>query len=285
MGFCAGVRRAVLAAEEALNENKTGQVYTFGPLIHNPVALKSFESRGLKVLSREDISQIKPEDTVVIRAHGVPPEIIEELDKTGAKILNGTCPLVQVNQKKVAGFAKEGMQIIFTGDSNHGEVVGIEGFGRNEAEKNGKKLDFFLVKDVDELKAVIEKLDHNRPVVLISQTTFNINLFDQMAEIVQKEFADALVTRSICPATHERQDSLVKLCSQVDGVIVIGGKNSANTGRLLGTARKFCKKAVLIEEAKEIPQEFFELKTVGLTAGASTPDTVIDEVVACLETH
>ncbi len=278
MGFCAGVRRAVLAADEALKENKSGQVYTFGPLIHNPVALKDFESRGLKILSKENIPDVKANDTVVIRAHGVEPETIEQLEKTGAKVINGTCPLVQVNQKKVAGYASEGMQIIFTGDSNHGEVIGIEGFGRTEAIKVKKDFNFHLVKDPEELKKVISVLDKNKPVVMISQTTFNISLFEEMKQLLLSEIPEAQITKSICPATHERQDSLVKICGLADGIIVIGGKSSANTTRLFLTAQKLCKKAVLIENADEIPAEFFELDTVALTAGASTPDAVIEEV-------
>lgn len=278
MGFCAGVRRAVQCADKALLENKDGQVYTFGPLIHNPVALKNFEERGLKVLDENSINKIKKGDTVVIRAHGVTPEIFESLESTGAEIINGTCPIVQVNQKKCADYAKDGYIIFFTGDKDHGEVIGIEGAAKKAALEAGKKLNFILVKSVDELKDSAGPFLNKSNVVLLSQTTFSIKVFDEIASELKEKIPSIEIVKSICPATHERQSSLDKLCAQVEGVIVIGGKNSANTTRLFNKAQKLCGHAALIENASEIPEEFFALKTVGLTAGASTPDDVIDEV-------
>ena len=281
MGFCAGVRHAVKTADSALEENKNGQVYSFGPLIHNPLALKTFENRGLKILDEEKISCVKKEDTVVIRAHGVPPEIKEELEKTGAKVLDGTCPIVQANQKKCADFATNGWIIFFTGDANHGEVIGIEGAARRGAEDAGKKLDFVLVKSVEEAVFEYKKLfSENVPenCVLISQTTFSVKLFDEIAAVLKEKIPELKVLRTICPATYDRQDSLTDLCKKVDGVLVIGGKNSANTNRLYGKAKSLCNHAALIEKADEIPEKFFSLEKVGLTAGASTPDDVIDEV-------
>ena len=275
MGFCAGVRHAVKTADSALEENKNGQVYSFGPLIHNPLALKTFENRGLKILDEKKISCVKKEDTVVIRAHGVPPEIKEGLEKTGAKVLDGTCPIVRANQKKCADFAQNGWIIFFTGDANQGEVIGIEGAARRGAEDAGKKLDFVLVKSVEDAVFEYKKLfSENVPenCVLISQTTFSVKLFDEIAAVLKEKIPDLKVLRTICPATYDRQDK------KVDGVLVIGGKNSANTNRLYGKARSLCKHAALIEKAAEIPEDFFSLEKVGLTAGASTPDDVIDEV-------
>ena len=285
MGFCAGVRRAVNYAESALEKNKTGQVYTLGPLIHNPVALADFERRGIKILSEENISAVKKEDTVVIRAHGVKPEVYQALISSGAEVLNGTCPIVQSNQKKCAEYASKGYTIFFTGDTHHGEVIGIEGAARKGAEDSGLKLNFFLVKDKNESEEVIQilKAGNNSdvtssPVVLLSQTTFSISVFDEIEQVLSRHYSNLEVLKTICPATHERQNSLVELCKKVDGVIVIGGKSSANTNRLLATALKLCRYAVLIESAEEIPDIFFTFGTVGLTAGASTPDKVIEEV-------
>lgn len=283
MGFCAGVRHAVTTADTALQQNSCGQVYSFGPLIHNPLALKKFENRGLKILSEEQISSLKREDTVVIRAHGVPPEVKERLEKTGAKVLDGTCPIVRANQKKCEGFAEEGCVIFFTGDANHGEVIGIEGAARRGAEKSGKELNFILVKSPETALFECEKvLSKNREkqknCVLISQTTFSVKLFDQIALVLKEKIPELKVLSTICPATYDRQDSLTDLCRLVDGVLVIGGKNSANTNRLLDKAEKLCTHAVLIETADEIPEFFFGLERVGLTAGASTPDDVIDDV-------
>ena len=270
-----------MTADKALSDNKNGQVYTFGPLIHNPVALADFERRNLKILSEDKIDCLKSEDTVVIRAHGIPPELTLRLEHTGAKILNGTCPLVQVNQNKCAEYAKLGYTIIFAGDKNHGEVLGIEGYGKKAAEDSGKDFNFFLVRDCEQALLASKKIcddKKNQNVVLMSQTTFSIEEFGRISIALKEKFPLIQVIKSICPATHERQSSLVKLCSQVEGVIVIGGKNSANTTRLYNTAEGICRHAALIESKEEIPPEFFTLKTVGLTAGASTPDDVIDEV-------
>lgn len=283
LGFCAGVRRAVVTAEKALDENK-GQVYTLGPLIHNPVALNKLAERNLKILVESKIPLLESGDTVIIRAHGVPPETEEAIRERGVNVVNATCPLVTKSQERAAEYASKGYVIFFAGDKNHGEVVGIEGYARKGAKNAGKKLNFVLIKDVDELKSSInmlssqKKLASDSNIVLLSQTTFSIKMFDQLKKELKNSFPKAEVISSICPATHERQDSLVELCEKVDGVVVIGGKNSANTNRLFATAQKLCKKAVLIETPQEIPREFFELESVGITAGASTPDDTISAV-------
>lgn len=279
MGFCAGVRRAVQFADKALSENNEGQVYTFGPLIHNPVALKKFEERGLKILKEDNIPEVKSNDTVVVRAHGVTPETHEILEKTGAQILNGTCPIVQVNQKKCADYARNGYVIFFTGDKNHGEVIGIEGAAKKAAFEAGLKLNFILIKNAEQIDELSEEyFAAGSKSVLISQTTFSIKVFDEIAGVLKTKNPQIEIQKTICPATHERQDSLDKLCSMVDGVLVIGGKTSANTTRLYNKAQSLCKHAALIEDESEIPDEFYKLETIGLTAGASTPDDVIDLV-------
>lgn len=288
LGFCAGVRRAVVAAEKALDENK-GQVYTLGPLIHNPVALNKLAERNLKILVESKIPLLNFQDTVIIRAHGVPPETEKAIREKGVNVVNATCPLVTKSQKTAAEYASKGYVIFFAGDKNHGEVIGIEGYAREGAKATGKPLHFLLVKDVEELKHSIRELSSQKilssdsKIVLLSQTTFSIKMFDNLQAELKSSFPNAEVISSICPATHERQDSLVELCEKVDGIIVIGGKNSANTNRLFATAQKLCKKAVLIETPEEIPSEFFELEIVGITAGASTPDDTIGAVEARLK--
>ncbi len=284
LGFCAGVRRAVLAAEKALSENENSNVYTLGPLIHNPVALKKLAERNLRILSESQMQSLKEGDTVIIRAHGVGPETTKALEDKNVNLLNATCPLVTKSQKTSADFAGKGFVIFFAGDKNHGEVVGIEGYAKKAAENAGEELNFVLIKDCAELEEEIKrlisenKIKNEEKLVLLSQTTFSIKTFEDLKETLLKRFSKASVVSSICPATHERQASLVELCSKVDGVIVIGGKTSANTNRLFATAEKLCKKAVLIETPDEIPDEFFSLEKVGITAGASTPDDTIESV-------
>lgn len=278
LGFCAGVRLAVDKAEKALAETKNtaeNPVYTFGPLIHNKIALDALEKKGLSILTEENIENAKS-GTVIIRAHGVAPEIEEKLKESGFSIINATCPRVIVSQKKSADFAKKGYSVILAGDKNHGEVIGIKGWAE-KAIREGGEGKFFLVENCSDVEKLVND-GFSGKTVFLSQTTFSPSEFDKMAEILKSKISDLEVIKSICPATRERQTSLEKLCSQVDGIIVIGGKNSANSMRLFVTAEKLCKNACFIEKADEIPEIFFTFETVGITAGASTPDFIIEEV-------
>ena len=285
LGFCAGVRRAVNAATKALDENEgNGTVYTLGPLIHNPVALKELADRKLKVLVPSAIHTLTSDDTVLIRAHGVPPQMEEDLHKTGAAVINATCPLVTKSQERAAEFARNGYTIVFAGDKNHGEVVGIEGHAEAAAKASGIECSFILVRTADEARNLFSDSVPQK-VVLLSQTTFSIKAFEEIGTVLKEKIPHIEIYSTICPATHERQDALVRLCAEVDGVIVIGGKNSSNTNRLYTTAEKLCAHVALIETADEIPAEFYALKKVGLTAGASTPDSVIDAVENKLRLH
>lgn len=280
LGFCAGVRRAVTIAENALVENKkNGQVYTLGPLIHNPVALQDLAARNVKILSEDTISALQPEDTVIIRAHGVAPETEALIQGRGCRLINATCPLVTKSQVRAAYYAEHGYVIFFAGDKNHGEVVGIEGYARKAAVKAGTECRFILLNDMSEAEAVLQLFPSGvEKCVLLSQTTFSLTMFSSIRTVLKNSFENLEIVSSICPATHERQESLVSLCAKVDGVLVVGGRTSANTNRLFRTASKLCGAAALIEVPEEIPEQFFSLRTVGITAGASTPDSTIDDV-------
>ncbi|MBQ3671270.1 MAG: 4-hydroxy-3-methylbut-2-enyl diphosphate reductase [Treponema sp.] len=292
LGFCSGVRRAVKSADSVLggHSGKTGNVYSLGPLIHNPLVLDGFEKRGLKVLSQSDIDVLGAGDTVLIRAHGVSPELEEKIRDRGADVVNATCPLVTHSQKRVADFASDGFTIIFAGDRNHGEVIGIEGYARAAAAEKNLPHSFFLVKDEVELRALFDsgKVGASEKIVLLCQTTFSIPIFEKIVSALAEKAPSAQIVNSICPATHERQDALEKMCGEVDAVVVIGGKNSANTNRLLKAASQRCSYAVLVESAEEFSAGMVEklctFKKIGLTAGASTPDDVIDDVERFLQT-
>lgn len=286
LGFCSGVRRAVKTADSVLREHdgKAGSVYSLGPLIHNPLVLDSFEKRGLKVLSEKDCGVLCPDDTVIIRAHGVSPDVEGSISFRGASVVNATCPLVTQSQNRVADFASKGCTIIFAGDPNHGEVIGIEGYARAASEAKNLSCSFFLVRDEKELGRLFESgaINSEKEIVLLCQTTFSIPIFEKIAAFLKEKIPNAQIVNSICPATHERQDALEELCSVVDAVVVIGGKNSANTNRLFRAAEKSCKYAVLVESAEEITDDIagalLGFEKIGLTAGASTPDDVIDGV-------
>ncbi len=273
LGYCMGVRRAVEIAADSLKNCGSKKVYSFGPLIHNRIALENLAKKGLSVLKDEEISSVEKGSLVVIRAHGVPPAIMEKLSYSGCQILNATCPKVMASQKNAEKYAKLGYTVILAGDSNHGEVAGISGYA-------GKK--FVLVQNKDEAEKMSPLLDDEK-AVLLCQTTFSKEEFSQIVEKLSKKIKNLKVLDTICSATKERQDALKRICPDVDGILVVGGKNSANTKRLLQIAEENCGKAALIETAEEIPEDFFELDSVGITAGASTPNSVIERVVAALK--
>lgn len=266
LGYCFGVRRAVELAQKVLDEKSDEPVYSLGPLIHNETVLKRFEQNGLKITQEDELESIEDGATVIIRAHGVYPEIINQLEQKNCKIVDATCPRVKASQKAV--IKRHGYKILFTGDSNHGEVKGIAGYAGS---------DFLLIESVHDAEEL--KLDGNKKNVLLSQTTFSQIEFEKIKNILVHKDSDIEVINTICPATKERQDALIELCSKVEGVIVIGGKNSANTKRLFQLALDNCSKAVHIEDESEIPEEYFKMQYVGVTAGASTPDDLIDAVV------
>lgn len=286
LGYCMGVRRAMETAEECLSKYNDKKVFTFGPLIHNKEALLPLEKKGLGIIEEKDIESIdeKNPPVVIIRAHGISPFILEKLQKKNCLIVDATCPLVVANQKKAASYAKEGYQVILAGDKNHGEVVGIAGFA--EYEKSGS---CFLVENEADALKLIENSSENQidinegKLVFLCQTTFSSKEFDKIAAVLQNAKPDTVILKTICNATNQRQEALLDLCKQVDGVIVVGGKNSANTQRLYLSAKTNCENACHIENASEIPELFFKLEKIGITAGASTPDEVIEDVEKALE--
>ena len=278
LGYCMGVRRAVETAELACSENPGKRIYTLGPLIHNNSALEALAEKGVNVL-KEDASDLVTDghdSVVIVRAHGVPPVVIENLQKKGVTVIDATCPRVLSSQKRAADYAKKGCTVFLAGDKNHGEVVGISGYARASG---AECIVIEHKEDAEAVKHVPEKS------VLLSQTTISKNEYDAIAAVLKAKNQNLVVLNTICPATNERQNALIELCKNVDGILVIGGRHSANTKRLLRTAQELCAHAALIETAEEIPEEFFTLNRVGLTAGASTPDFVIDSVENALIEH
>lgn len=272
MGYCMGVRRAVEAAEQALLDNPVRPVYTYGPLIHNPSALERLSRSGVVIIGTGNTPI--PEDfagaSVVIRAHGIPPAERAELEKRHAHIVDATCPRVLSSQKRARDWFQKGYTVILAGDLDHGEITGIAGYAPGCI--------------VLESRDAVERLEHYpEKAVLISQTTIKQSEYDAIAEVLSRKIPELAVFNTICPATLERQNALEALAGQVDGILVIGGKNSANTQRLYNTARGICEKAWHIERPEEIPGEAFSLSRIGITAGASTPDEVIDAVEQALQ--
>ena len=269
LGFCFGVRRAVELAEKALAENPGKHVYSLGPLIHNENALRALESKGLHILQENEINSLEEGSVVIIRAHGVAPSVTDALEAKRCRIIDATCPRVKASQKMVERYSSENDYVVLTGDRNHGEVIGIAGYaGEN----------FSQLQDFEEAQSFDISDSDNKNVILLSQTTYSPKEFEKIENLFRSKFRNLAVMNTICPATNERQESLLDLCKKVEGVIVIGGKNSANTKRLYQTAAANCKYAAHIQSAADIPEDFFTLNTIGITAGASTPDEIIDDV-------
>ena len=272
LGYCMGVRRAVEAVYRALAEYPDKTVYTYGPLIHNPVTMQLLEAKGVQIVNpdKELKPQIMPKSPIIIRAHGISPQKRQELVDCDAIIIDATCPRVIASQFRAAQYAKKGYTVILAGDKNHGEIIGIKGYALSVP--NGK-----CVTVQTALEAEAFQYD-GAPTVLIAQTTIKREEYRAIAEILRKKISDLTVLETICSATDERQEALLELVKEVDAVLVIGGKNSANTRRLLQTALDSGKPAWLAESAADIPPEVYRYRTIGLAAGASTPDSSIDMI-------
>lgn len=286
LGYCMGVKKAVDAVLNALAENKQNgskfKIYTFGPLIHNPATMEYLKKCGVQTIYSEEFEKEQSyiNSKVIIRAHGISPEQEKKIKESGAKIINATCPRVVLSQKKAADFSKDSF-IILAGDKNHGELISISGYACIK-----KKNNCIIVQNAGEAASISfpEKIISGMgKAVLIAQTTIKQSEYEAIAAILKKRILNLTVLNTICPATFERQQALKKLLNEVEAVLVIGGKNSANTKRLLQTALTFKKPAWLIEDSSEIPEEIFKYNSVGITAGASTPNFIIEDVEKSLQ--
>jgi 4-hydroxy-3-methylbut-2-enyl diphosphate reductase len=265
-GFCMGVKRAVDLALENASKNTDG-ISTIGPLIHNNQTLEMLQQRGVTTL--KDSSDPSENKTLLVRAHGIPPQLQQKYSEKGHPIIDGTCPKVKTVHKVIERFKTQGYQIVITGDEGHAEVIGLLGYAGNCGH---------LVQTVEN----IDSLPHFEKVCLVSQTTFDRVLFDQIAYALTKKYAasDIVIKKTICSATDQRQKEIEQLSKQVDAMIVVGGKNSANTQRLAKIAIDNGIPAQHIETESEIDwKSISKCSTLGITAGASTPNWMIKRVV------
>lgn len=266
-GACYGVQRALDMANGVLESE--GAADTLGPLIHNPQVVASLEARGAKVAM--DISEVSS-DTVIIRSHGVMPQVRSALERVCGNIVDATCPHVLRAQKAAEQLAQQGCRVLIVGEPGHPEVSAI----REYAKLAGAKVDVVLSpEDVPE--------DTYAPVGVVVQTTQRHEVLDAICEELKERGIEPIVRNTICSATSERQKAAAKLSAEVEAMVVIGGKNSSNTTRLAEICRKTCDRTFHIESAEELCGDMFEgCETVGVTAGASTPEYQISEVVQVL---
>lgn len=260
-----GVKRAVDLSLENAAKNENG-ILTLGPLIHNSQTVEMLKQRGVKTL--DETVKLQPQTTLLIRAHGVPPQIQKKYNEDGHFIIDGTCPKVKTVHKVISRYREMGYSIVITGDEGHAEVIGLLGY----AGESG-----YLVHSIEDL----EKLPSLKKICLVSQTTFDRNQFDSIAEHLKKLNPDTeiVVKKTICSATDQRQHETEQLAKQVDALIVVGGKNSANTQRLAKISRDCGTPTQHVETEEEINWEAIaNCNTLGITAGASTPIWMIKRV-------
>ncbi|MBW2491440.1 MAG: 4-hydroxy-3-methylbut-2-enyl diphosphate reductase [Deltaproteobacteria bacterium] len=266
-GFCMGVRRAVEMVLDAPNKHEN-PICTFGPLIHNPQVLDLLNEKEISIL--EHIPE-KATGTVLIRAHGVPPQTQENLKKAGYKIIDATCPRVIKVQTIIRKHAQKDYASIIIGDKDHPEVIGLLGY----AEEKG-----FVVDNLDDL----DSLPSFEKAIVVAQTTQNATFFEEIKKWANHKFPHYKIFDTICDSTAKRQTEVQKLADSVDAVIVVGGRNSGNTKRLAEISKKTGKPTYFIETESEIDIDALsEAKCIGITAGASTPNWVIKKIYRTLE--
>jgi (E)-4-hydroxy-3-methyl-but-2-enyl pyrophosphate reductase len=266
-GFCMGVRRAVETTLDVIQKEDT-PVSTFGPLIHNPQVLNLLQERGVRIM--QDIPE-KESGTVIIRAHGVPPLHKEQLQRAGATVKDATCPHVVKVQVIIKKYLKQGYGTVIIGDRNHAEVEGLMGFAGSLGRVVSNRED-------------VTSLDLHAPYIIVSQTTQDETLFAELSAMILERFPGGKIFNTICDATHKRQEEVRKLCNDVEAMVVVGGKNSANTKRLAEIAEGKSCPVFLVETEEELDlAALAQYKCIGVTAGASTPTWMITRVVRILE--
>ena len=267
-GFCFGVKRAVdKVYEQVLNSKE--KIFTYGPIIHNEEVVNDLAKRGVQVINDENELTKLNQGTVIIRSHGVSEHIYNVIKEKGLKCVDATCPFVKKIHKIVRDESQKGNYIIIIGDKNHPEVHGIKGWCVNN--------DISIIKSEDEARDFT--LKEAKKVCIVSQTTFNYNKFKDLVEIIEKKGYDIITINTICSATEERQKEAAKIASGVDAMIVIGGKSSSNTQKLFEICKKECENTYYIQTLVDLDlRNFDSTNNVGITAGASTPNKIIEEV-------
>lgn len=268
-GFCFGVKRAVDTVYEQLEKaSESTTIYTYGPIIHNEEVVKDMKQKGIIVLQNEAELDALTEGTVIIRSHGVEKAIYDKLNAKGIKIVDATCPFVKKIHNIVQKESTNGNYIIIVGNPQHPEVEGIRGWAGIKA---------VVVQTKEDIDKLI--IPENEKVCVVSQTTFNYNKFKELVEIILKKSYDVSVLNTICNATKERQTEAQRIAEEVDAMIVIGDKHSSNTQKLFEICKNACKDTYYIQTLDDLDMnQLGSVETVGITAGASTPNNIIEEV-------
>ena len=266
IGFCTGVKRAIKIALEAAGGSRGG-VYSLGPLIHNPQVVERLREMGLKPLTRLG----KGGGRLVVRSHGASPATLARAEECGYTVIDATCPFVRKAQQNARRLFEKGYEVLIVGEKTHPEVKGIK------SHVDGKAL-------VVENAAQVKRLKFGQRVGIIAQTTIPVDTFAGVLSEVAKRAREVLVFNTICSETTRRQEKARSLAGNVDVLLVVGGRNSANTSRLQELCRSICPRTHHVETAGEIDGRWFRAgMTVGVVAGASTPDWLVENIVGRLE--
>ena len=263
-GYCYGVERALKIAEDAIS-GLEAPIYTLGPIIHNPGVVGRLAERGVTAI--DDLSQVE-KGTLVVRTHGVPPQVVEEAQGRGLRVVDATCPFVTIAQSKASALHAAGYLVLVLGERDHPEVAGLKACAGSQA---------VVVQGVGELDMATVV---DRRVGIVVQTTQTRDNLAALAAAVAAVARETLAYNTICDATEKRQSAAREVAREVDAVVVVGGRNSANTNRLVSLCREIQPRTHHIEHAGELRGTWFAgCRRIGVTAGASTPDDEIDAAV------
>ena len=268
-GFCFGVKRAVEKVYEQTDLcDHQRKIYTYGPIIHNEEVVKDLEEKGVQVIETEEQLKMITKGTIIIRSHGVSQAVYDEIRDQGVECIDATCPFVKRIHNIVEKESAAGRKIVIIGNPGHPEVEGITGWAKNGAT---------VIESEEEAMKYDEKKDQE--ICLVSQTTFNFNKFQDLVEIFKKRGYNVNVVNTICNATEERQTEAAEIAAKVDTMIVIGGRHSSNSRKLYEICREKCENTFFIQTLEDLHLELPETASlVGITAGASTPNNIIEEV-------
>ena len=268
-GFCFGVKRAVDTVYKQIEKHQSEKIFTYGPIIHNEEVIKDLRSHGVEVLNDEEELKTVDADVVVIRSHGVAKYIYDIMDERGITCVDATCPFVKKIHKIVAEESAKGPYIVIIGNGEHPEVEGIRGWA-------GEQVTVIQTPEDAERFELPEK---EQKVCIVAQTTFNYNKFKELVEIISKKRYDIVVLNTICNATKERQTEARQIAARVDAMVVIGDKRSSNTQKLFEICKEECLNTYYIQTLDDLDiNQLRSVESVGITAGASTPNKIIEEV-------
>ena len=266
-GFCFGVNRAVELAYKLLHDGV--KVSTLGPIIHNQQVIDDMAEKGAEIIGKPDDASV--DSTIIIRTHGIPCTLMKEIENSGLKFLDATCPFVKKIHKIVAENSSEDIPVLIAGDDKHPEVVGIKSYSKGET---------YIFKNNDELVLLLEKNSflYQKGIIVVAQTTFSAKEWKICKKNINLLCTNAKIFDTICSATHKRQSEAVTLSLECDAMLIVGGRHSSNTQKLKSTCEANCP-TFLVETAEELKSiDLSEFDKIGITAGASTPASIIKEV-------